>query len=124
MRLTKKQQGLTGISIMAILILIAFVAIIVLKITPIYLDSFKVNDVLSSLKEERGLGDMGVGEIKTIIMKRLDINMVTDIAKDDIIVEVTSKDVYVEIDYEVRKNMFGNLDVVVSFNKSIEAPAI
>ena len=124
MQLKNKQKGLTGISIMAILIVIAFGAVIFLKIMPIYFDAFKVGDVVSSLKEERGLGDKGNREITTMILKRLDVNMVTDVTKEDIVIEKTKNDVYIDVEYEVRKPMFGNLDVVVSFKKSVEVPAI
>ena len=124
MQLKNKQKGLTGISIMAILIVIAFGAVVFLKIMPIYFDAFKVGDVVSSLKEERGLGDKGNREITTMILKRLDVNMVTDVTKEDIIIEKTKNDVYIDVEYEVRKPMFGNLDVVVSFKKSVEVPAI
>ena len=124
MQLTNKQKGLTGISIMALLVLIAFVAIIFLKIMPVYFDSFKVGDVISGMKEERGLGDKTNNEIKTMIMRRLDVNMVSDVTKDDVFIEKSKNDVLIDVEYEVRKNMFGNLDVVISFKKSVEAPAI
>jgi len=124
MQLKNKQKGLTGISIMALLVLIAFVAIIFLKIMPVYFDSFKVGDVVSGLKEERSLGDKTSNEIKTMIMRRLDVNMVSDVTKDDIFIEKIKNEVLVDVEYEVRKNMFGNLDVIISFKKSVEAPAI
>lgn len=124
MQLTNKQKGLTGISIMALLVLIAFVAIIFLKIAPVYFDSFKVGDVVSGMKEERGLGDKSNSEISKMILRRLDVNMVTDVTKDDIIIEKSKNDVLIDVEYEVRKNMFGNLDVVITFKKSVEAPAI
>jgi len=124
MQLKNKQKGMTGISIMALLVLIAFVAIIFLKIMPVYFDSMKVGDVISDMKEERGLGDKSNSEITKMILKRLDVNMVSDVTKEHIIVEKSRDEVLIEVDYEVRKTMFGNLDVVISFNKSVEAPAI
>ena len=124
MQLKNKQKGLTGISIMALLVLIAFVAIIFLKIMPVYFDAFKVGDVVSGMKEERGLGDKSNGEITTMILRRLDVNMVSDVTKDDIFITKNKNDILIDIEYEVRKNMFGNLDVVISFKKSVEAPAI
>lgn len=124
MQLKNKQKGLTGISIIVLLIAIAFTAVIFLKIMPIYFDSFKVGDVISSLKEERGLGAKGNREITTMILKRLDVNAVTDVTKEHIFIEKLKNDVYVDVEYEVRKPMFGNLDVVVSFKKSVEVPAI
>lgn len=124
MQLKNKQKGLTGISIMVILVVIAFMAIMFLKIMPIYFDSFKVGDVVSSLKEERGFGDKTNNEITTMIIKRLDVNMVSDVTKEHIFIEKTKNDVFIDVEYEVRKQMFGNLDIVVSFKKSVEVPAI
>lgn len=124
MQLKNKQKGLTGISIMAIVVVIAFTALIFLKIMPIYFDSFKVGDVISSLKDERGLGDKGNRAIVTSILKRLDVNMVSDVTKDHIFIEKTKNTVFIDVEYEVRKPMFGNLDIVVSFKKSVEVPAI
>ena len=124
MQSKNKQKGLSGISIMAILIVIAFGAIIFLKVLPIYFDSFKVGDVVSSLKKERGLGDKGISEIRKMVLKRLDVNMVTDVVKEDIIVEKSKNTVFIDVEYEVRKVMFGNLDIVVRFKKTVEAPAI
>jgi len=124
MQLRNKQKGMTGISIMALLILIAFVAVTLLKIMPVYFDSFKVGDVVSGLKEERGLGEKPSSEITKMILKRLDVNMVSDVTKDHIFIEKIKNEVLVDVEYEVRKKMFGNLDVVISFKKSVEAPAI
>ena len=120
----QKQKGLTGISIMVILVAIAFIAFIFLSIMPVYFDSFKVSDVVSSMKAERGLGDKSGKEITTMILNRLDVNMVSDVTAEHIFVEKTKDDVFIDVEYEVRKKMFGNLDVIISFKKSAEAPAI
>ena len=124
MQLKNKQKGLTGVSIMAIIVVIAFMALIFLKIMPIYFDSFKVGDVGSGLKAERGLGEKSNKEITTMILKRLDVNMVSDVTKEHIFIEKIKNDVFIDVEYEVRKQMFGNLDVIISFKKSAEVPAI
>ena len=124
MQLKNKQKGLTGISIMMIVVVIAFAAAIFLKIMPVYFDAFKVGDVVSAMKDERGLGDKSNNEIASMILKRLDVNMVSDVTKEHIFIEKTKNDVFIDVEYEVRKQMFGNLDVVISFKKSAEAPAI
>ena len=124
MQLKNKQKGLTGISIMAILVVIAFGALLFLKIMPIYFDSFKVNDVVSSLKEERSLGDKSSKEIATMILKRLDVNAVTDVTGEHIFIEKSKNMIFVDIEYEVRKPIAGNLDIIISFKKSVEVPAI
>lgn len=124
MQSIKKQKGMTAISLMALLVIIAFVVLIFLKVMPIYFDSFKVGDVVSSMKDERGLGEKQSSEIASMILKRLDVNMVSDVKKEDIFIEKSKNTVAIDVEYEVRKPMFGNLDVVVSFKKSVEAPDI
>ena len=109
---------------MMILALVAFIAVAFLKVMPIYFDSFKVGDVVSALTEERGIGDKSNAQIAKLILKRLDVNMVTDVTKENIFIERLKNEVLIDVEYEVRKPMFGNLDVIISFKKSAEVPAI
>jgi len=44
------------------------------------------------------------------------------VTSDDIYVERNGDSMTIGLDYEVRRNLLGNLDVVVSFEKSIEVP--
>ena len=124
MQLKSKQKGLTGVSIMAIVVVIAFVSLMFLKIMPVYFDAFKVGDVVTAMKDERGLGEKTNSGIVSMILKRLDVNMISDVTKEHIFIEKTKNNVFIDIEYEVRKQMFGNLDVIISFKKSVEASAI
>ena len=124
MQSKNKQKGLTGVSIIVLLVFFAFFAVALLKIMPIYFDSFKVGDVVSALKDERGLGEKPNSQIVKMILKRLDVNMVSDVTKEHIFIEKVKNEVLIDIEYEVRKPMFGNLDVIISIKKSVEVPAI
>ncbi len=124
MQSKNKQKGLTGVSIIVLLVFFAFFAVALLKIMPIYFDSFKVGDVVSALKDERGLGEKPNSQIVKMILKRLDVNMVSDVTKEHIFIEKIKNEVLIDVEYEVRKPMFGNLDVIISFKKSVEVPAI
>ncbi|MCW9025586.1 MAG: DUF4845 domain-containing protein [Gammaproteobacteria bacterium] len=117
-----KQKGITGIGWLIILALIAFFTLIILKLIPIYLDSFKVNSVLNSIEEEYAGRDVTPVEMTNTILKRLDINMVDGVTKDDIYIERTKKTLTVEIDYEVRTNLMGNVDAVIFFQDSVTLP--
>ena len=124
MQIKNKQKGLTAISLLFIVVIFVFIVVSFLKIIPIYFDSFKVNDVVSTMKDERGLGDRSNNEIAAMIIKRLKLNQVSGISKNDVYIEKAKNTVFIDIEYEVRKSMFGNLDVVISFKKSVEASAI
>jgi len=124
MPLIIRQKGMTLFSIMIIIVFFAFIAITAVKIIPIYLDSYTVSDVVSSLKDERGLGDKSNREIASLILKRLKLNQVSDVTEDDIYIEKAKNTVLIDVEYEARKPMYGNLDVIISFKHSVEAPAI
>ena len=123
MKSIHRQRGMTPIGWVLVFLLIAFFALITLKLFPIYLKSFSVGSVISDLKNEPAIGTMTSREITSIVMKRLDINLVTDVDADDIYVEKVGDTMTISADYEVRKSMLGNVDIVVSFNKSVEVPA-
>ena len=124
MQFRNKEKGLTAISIMVLIVIFSFVAISMIKILPVYFDAFKVDDVVSTMKDTRGLGNKTNNEIARIILDKLSVNQVSDISRDDIFIEKIKNDVLIEIEYEARRQMFGNLDVVISFKKSVEASAI
>lgn len=118
-----KQKGMTAIGWVLVFLLIAIVTLVTLKLLPIYLDSFSVQKSLESLKNEHNIGKKPPHDIKNMLLKRLDINMVDDVTKDDIYIDKSRGNMTIEVDYEVRKNMVGNLDVVAKFNYIIDVPS-
>ena len=123
MKSLQRQQGMTTIGWILTFLLIAFFTLITLKIVPIYIDSYKAVSILDDMeKEAYEIGAMSPGEIVRTLQKRLTINMVQGVTSDDIYVERNGDSLTIGLDYEVRRNLLGNLDVVVSFEKSIEVP--
>ncbi len=118
----QKQTGMTAIAWLGVIALILMFVLLALKLLPIYLDSFEVGSVLSDIKNEPGIANMTPRMITRTIMKRLDINMVDNVSKDDIYFDSAGKKRTVEIDYEVRKNLIGNVDLVVHFQKTATIP--
>jgi Tfp pilus assembly major pilin PilA len=140
----KRQQGLTFISLVFILGLIAFFVLLGLKIGPIYLDHSKVVSALSEIEKTPDIEEQSEAEIRNSLSKRFNINYVNDVTQDDITVtacspsstssyahvnDVTQDDITVThhgdylkvaIKYEVVRNIVGNLNVLVEFNDVIE----
>jgi hypothetical protein len=123
MKSIHRQRGMTPIGWILVFLLIAFFVLIALKLVPIYLDSFTVGSVLSDLKKEPGIATMSPREVEATIRKRLDINMVKGLSADDIYIEKVGDTLNINAEYEVRENLLGNVDLVVSFDKSVEVSA-
>jgi cell division protein FtsL len=117
------QKGMTAIGWLLVLAIAAVFALVVIKLIPVYLDGYKIASSMDSLAADASAQGKGPGELKKMLLKRLDINMIYDIKAEDISVTRDQGGYSVEIDYEPRIPMFGNLYVVVVFDKSVVVPA-
>jgi hypothetical protein len=120
MKLAKTQRGMTLIGWLLVLGLIGYFVLMVMRLAPGYLEYMNVSKTIESLKSEDGIANMPVPEIRALIQKRFNVNDVISITKKD--VQITRKQgrLAIGVDYEVRKPMFGNIDIVTRFNKQVE----
>jgi hypothetical protein len=103
--------------------LIGFFTTLILKIGPVYLEHFKVKSALSALTADRDLASRSREEILKSLGKRWDIDMVDSVSMDDVSITRDINRVSVRVAYDVVKPLFGNVDVVVHFDDTIEAGA-
>ncbi|MCU7797087.1 MAG: DUF4845 domain-containing protein [Candidatus Thiodiazotropha sp. (ex Semelilucina semeliformis)] len=120
MRSRQKQQGLTFISWLVILIVLGFMVMVALKITPVYLDHFAVKKSLESLQSEPLIGRKQLKDIRKMLLRRLDINNIRHLNKDHITIKRSGGITRVEIKYEEKRDLVGNLSLLMSFDDSIE----
>ncbi|GAB4360019.1 MAG: DUF4845 domain-containing protein [Methylohalobius sp. ZOD2] len=116
-----RQSGMTLIGMLLLLGLIGFFALLTLKILPIYLEHFKVASSLESLRSTPDLAKKSRREIRSLLVRRLDINMVENVGQENIRISKGEGVSKVEIDYAVEKPILGNLSVIVYFNDVVEA---
>lgn len=117
---SKRQQGLTLISLVFVLGLIGFFTLLTLKIVPIYLDHGKVKSALEALKQMPDLQTKSEFEIRDSLTKRFNINYVYDVKQDDITVVRHGDYVKVDIEYETVVKLVGNLSALAEFHDSFE----
>jgi len=116
----KRQQGLTFISLVFILGLIAFFVLLGLKIGPIYLDHSKVAEALAEIEKTPDIEQQSEAEIRNSLSNRFNINYVNDVTQKDITIIKQGNYMKVVIEYEVVRKIVGNLSVLVEFNDVIE----
>ncbi|MCC6302578.1 MAG: DUF4845 domain-containing protein [Gammaproteobacteria bacterium] len=117
-RFGKKQEGLTFLSLLIVLAVIGFFAYIGIKLTPVYLEHFSVTSSLQSLAEEESQG-LAVGELRSRLLKRLEINNVSHVGENDIDIRSDSGSKTVTIQYEVQEPFYGNVSLLISFEDSV-----
>jgi len=120
-QLPGKQRGLTFISLVLLLGLIAFFTLLILKIGPIYLNHSKVVNALTAVEETTDITTKSRKEIMDSLMKRFNMNYVEYVTGDDISIIAQPGYVKVDIDYDRIEHMVGNLSVLVEFHEGFEA---
>ncbi len=115
-----RQRGMTLLGMVFAAFLLGFFTLLILKIGPIYLEHYKVVSSLKSLEQTADLARKSRREVRTLLEKRLDINMVENVTGDDIRVSKQDGVLSVAVTYAVEKPLFGNLSVVVYFDDRIE----
>jgi len=114
----KKQEGITLIGFLLGLAVVGFAAVMGMKIVPMYTEYYNISKALEGVANEAGLANKTNYEIKSALFKRLQTNYVRSVSDKDIKI-VRKNGVRVSVDYEVRKGLIANLDVVGRFDKEV-----
>lgn len=120
MHYSARQGGMTALGWIIVLGLIAFFALLTLKLLPNYLENFKVAETLDSLKNEPDITQKPPAEIRKLISRRFQINDVTHIDARDVQIEKGKGVTRVTATYEIRVPIMANVDAVTKFNESVE----
>ncbi|WP_339751193.1 DUF4845 domain-containing protein [uncultured Marinobacter sp.] len=115
-----RQRGASALTMMVVVLFFGGLLTLLIKLGPIYLDDMTIQEALESLDGTEGLSEMGVAQVRTLINKRLSVNNVRGFDAKNITVEKNGELVIINVDYEVRNNLFSNVDTVVHFKHEYE----
>lgn len=95
---------------------IAFVAIVVMKLFPLYMNELKVERVVKTQASE---GTIDPVQVRSGLQRRWDIDDITIITPKDILIERGENGGgALKYDYEARTHLFYNVDLVLHFEGS------
>jgi hypothetical protein len=111
----KKQQGLTMISLIVVIVFLLFQAVIAMNVLPVYITDSSVKNIMENLPSDPKAQGLTPNNLKTLVAKRLNINSIYDVSAKDITVKRSRAVNIVTIEYEPRGKLIANLDYIVSF---------
>lgn len=111
----KRQEGMTGISILIIIIMIVFVVSLAIKIVPVYTEDATIKNVVASFHNKGDMRNKSKKAVLKIFKKKLKINSVYDFDMDDVTLKKKDGDYLLVIDYEPRGEIVGSLEFIVHF---------
>ena len=118
-----RQRGLTMISWIVVIVFILFQVVMAMNIIPVYLADSSVKAIMEELPEDITARESTAKDLKFLIQKRLRINNIRTVTKDDIVITKGRNEYTVKIDYEPRGKLIGNLDFIVSFSHEVVVPS-
>ena len=120
----KKQIGATFITWLMLVGILGFLAVAGLKLIPVYMEYGTIVSVMEDVAKEQSPGKKSPTTIWKSIDKRLHINNVRYIKKENFKYERGNLADTMTIKYEVRTPLFGNLDAVAKFEKSMDVKTL
>jgi cell division protein FtsL len=114
-----KQRGITVIGMLLLIIVIAFVALIAMKVVPMYIQLFSVKSSIESIRKEPQLAQMSTTDIQNAIQKRFDIGYVDNISAKDLKIRNDRGGRVLDLIYQDERDLFYGLSVVLKINEVI-----
>ena len=121
MKAHRYSLGITLIGFLIMLCVAGFFAYIVMKLVPVYVEYFGVVKAMEQVKNEPGAAQRSVEEIRRDLNVKFDLQYVDehDIPPQAIQVKREATGPVLRIAYEKRVPFMYNIDLVASFDKSV-----
>ena len=119
--LNTQQKGMSPIGILFMVCAFAFVVMVALKLIPFYLDYNTLRSIYQQQAEAANAEEMSTDAIISSISKALTLNNISEFnIRENSYFTNENGDKVVAFSYEVRKHLFANVDVVLSFSHEEE----
>ena len=115
-----RQQGITTIGFLIIAVLVVAIGFAGLRLTPIYLEHMKVAKILEDVKASLDGSNPSIQEIRSGIGKRLNIEMVRTLGREDFQIKRSPNGYTVRATYDSEAPYIANVYLLVRFNKAVE----
>lgn len=118
-KLGRRQRGMSSIGWIVIAAIFGLLVITFFKIFPMYYDNFKVKSALEGVQADTSIDAKSKRAIWDGLSKRLYINEVRTIRREDVSMERKDGRTTVTVSYETKDNYIANLFIGARFSESI-----
>ena len=112
----RTQRGMTLIGFILVLGVVGVFVYVGMKVVPMYSEFYSVKQALKGLSGEPGVATLDAARIRDAFFRRMNINYVESIKPENIKLQRREAGWIMTVDYEVRRPLIANLDVVGQFH--------
>jgi len=124
MKFARSQKGLSMLSWLVVLCVVAFLASTTFKILPHYLDFFSLQKIITGVENERALDIRSPSEFLEHVRRGSQVNNIRDLDLRKVMdVRMENNEFLVHLKYEQREPLIENLDLVVHFDREYRVRA-
>ncbi len=118
MIVTRSQKGMSVLSWMVMLAVVAFLASAVFKMVPHYLDYMSMKKIITSVETDKAADIRTVGDFYTHVSKGMSVNSIRDLDMEKALkVTIENNEFHAHLKYEKREALIENLDLVARFDQ-------
>lgn len=118
MKSAHSQKGMSILSWLMLLSVVAFLASAAFKVLPHYFDYMALEKMIASVETDKAANIRSVGEFYRHVYKGMQINSIRGVEVRDILeIKVENNEFLAHLKYEKREPLIENIDLVVRFDK-------
>ena len=114
----RNERGMTLLGFVIVLAVVGFFAYVAMRLFPMYQEYYSVRSAMKGLAAEPGIGTQDPARIQDLFFRRLYINYSENVKPQNVKFERMEGGWKMRVNYEVRRPLVGNLDVVGKFDAS------
>lgn len=117
----KLQRGMTISKLLLVCVVVGFVALIVMKLAPEYIEFWKIrNNVQAVAQEANGNPNATVADVRRAFERRSEIDHIKGVTSADLEISKDGGRIVVSIAYQRTVPMVKNISVLIDFEASSE----
>ncbi len=117
----RKQRGLTLMGFGLVLVLVVFFSYAAMRVVPLYLEYQALISAMNTLVIDPRGRKMTSRQIKNKLIDSLWVNYATDnIQRKHMKLTTKKEGLQVRVAYEVRRDLLGNIDLILSFDRTVQ----
>ncbi len=117
--LNSSQRGMTVIGMLLLIIMLAFIALIAMKVVPLYVQYYTIKSTIESIRKEPQLAQMTTQDIQAGIQKRFNIGYVENVKARDLKIRSESGGRVLDLVYQDERPLFYGLSVILKVNETV-----
>jgi hypothetical protein len=110
------QKGMALTGWLIVITFMGFAFTFLLKLLPVYFEDYSIKQAFEKVVHEQDVKTLMPDQIREHFSKYLVTNSVSIVEKDKLVIMDKNNTRTMQLDYEVRKPFFANIDLILSFH--------